>query len=61
MKSVFIRTQQHMLFDIWRKKKDMALKLCQMIELYVRKFFMEKSCRNHAPKVSPRPLLKFGK
>ena len=48
-----------MLFDISRKKKDMTLKLCHLIEYYVRNIFMEKSCRNYAPKASPRTLLNF--
>ena len=39
----------------------MTLKLCQLIEYYVRNIFMGKSGRNSAPKDSPTPLLNFGK
>ena len=35
----------------------MTLKLCQLLEYYVRNIFMEKSCRNYAPKSSPRFFL----
>ena len=49
------------LFDISRRKKHMTLKLCQLIEYYVRNIFMEKSCRIYGLKASPRPLPNFGK
>ena len=39
----------------------MMLKLCPLIEYYIRNIFMEKSCRKYAPKASPRPLFYFGK
>ena len=39
----------------------MTLNFFQLIEYYVRKIFMGKSCRNYSPKASPRPLLNFGK
>ena len=34
----------------------MRLKLCPLIEYYIRNIFMEKSCRKCAPKASPRTL-----
>ena len=49
------------LFDISRRKKHMTLKLCQLIEYYVRNIFMEKACRKYGLKASTRSLPNFGK
>ena len=42
-----------------RRKMNMRLKLCPLIEYYIRNIFMEKSCRKCAPKASPRRLFLF--
>ena len=39
----------------------MTLKLCPLIEYQIRNVFIEKSCRECAPKTSPRLLFYFGK
>ena len=39
----------------------MTLKLCQLIEYYVRNIFMEKACRKYELKASTRSLPNFGK
>ena len=48
---------------VWylEEEKTMMLKLCPLIEYYIRNIFMEKSCRKYVPKASPRPLFYFGK
>ena len=38
----------------------MILKLCPLIEYYIRDLFMEISCRKSTSKSSPRPFLYFG-
>ena len=58
---VQIRTQQHILFDIFRRKKGMTLKLCSLIKYQIKNIFIEKSCRKCAAKADPRPLYNFGK
>ena len=49
------------LFDILKGNKGMTLKLCQLLEYYIRNNFMEKSCRKHPPNASPKPPSNFGK
>ena len=39
----------------------MTLKLCQLIEHFVRNIFRQKSARNYALKASPRTSVNFGK
>ena len=46
---------------ILRRKKGMTLKLCPLIEYYIRNIFINKSCRKCAPKASTIPLFNFGK
>ena len=48
---------------VWylEEEKTMMLKLCPLIEYYIRNIFMEKSCRKYAPKASPRSFFYFGK
>ena len=46
---------------VWylKNEKGMTLKLCQLIEYYLRNIFIEKSCRKCAAKASPRSLFNF--
>ena len=45
------------MFDILRRKKGMALKLCQLIESWIRNIFTEKSSRICVWKLVPDPFL----
>ena len=54
-------TQQHIFFDILRRKKGMALKLCPQMEYQIKNIFIKKSCGKCAPKASTRPVYNFGK